>query len=199
MLKQKYVLWDSIDDGDIILQDSKNILGVAHGITIIEKLDNGNAFYNFGNTEKKPTEVNNYISHLDILNEFIYFFNEKAKFIINEAEKKRLILPRQSHDELIIHSNDPLDSKPTNLSKSLFVDDNYNVSISSRELECVEWYLKGKTAIEIALILCLSKRTIETHIENVKEKLQCRNLAQLGYLIAMIKYRNFGFIPHPYK
>ena len=71
--------------------------------------------------------------------------------------------------------------------------------LTKREIECVDWYLKGKTAYEISLILKLSKRTIESHVENVKVKLNCINMAQLGYLVAAIKYTNLGYVPAPFK
>lgn len=69
--------------------------------------------------------------------------------------------------------------------------------ISPREIECIEWYLKGKNSGEIAIILGISRRTVESHIKNVKTKLGCQNLFQLGYKIALIKYENYGLIPNP--
>ena len=51
--------------------------------------------------------------------------------------------------------------------------------ISPRQLECLFYLLRGKSANEIALTLGLSKRTIETHIENIKSKLQCDNKNKL--------------------
>jgi DNA-binding CsgD family transcriptional regulator len=48
-------------------------------------------------------------------------------------------------------------------------------NISQRQLECLFYLLRGKSANEIALVLGLSKRTVETHIENIKFKLQCDN------------------------
>jgi DNA-binding CsgD family transcriptional regulator len=52
--------------------------------------------------------------------------------------------------------------------------------LSQRELECIQWLYKGKTVPEIALILNISKRTAEKHILNIKNKLQCYTLLQLG-------------------
>lgn len=37
--KDKYVLWSSLDSGDKILQDSKEIIFVEHGITVVEKIN----------------------------------------------------------------------------------------------------------------------------------------------------------------
>ncbi len=45
------------------------------------------------------------------------------------------------------------------------------VNLSPREIECLKWISKGKTAWEIAQILKISERTAVYHIENAKRKL----------------------------
>ena len=40
-----------------------------------------------------------------------------------------------------------------------------------REVETLTWSARGKTSAEIAQILGLSKRTIDFHIDNAREKL----------------------------
>jgi DNA-binding response OmpR family regulator len=44
-------------------------------------------------------------------------------------------------------------------------------SLAKRELETLTWAARGKTSAEIALILGLSKRTVDFHIENARTKL----------------------------
>jgi DNA-binding CsgD family transcriptional regulator len=43
--------------------------------------------------------------------------------------------------------------------------------LSDREIEALTWVARGKTSAEIARILNLSKRTIDFHIDNAREKL----------------------------
>jgi len=45
------------------------------------------------------------------------------------------------------------------------------VSLSEREIETLLWSARGKTSAEIATILGLSKRTVDFHIDNAREKL----------------------------
>ena len=45
------------------------------------------------------------------------------------------------------------------------------IDLSERELEALTWSARGKTSDEIALILGLSKRTIDFHIDNARAKL----------------------------
>jgi DNA-binding NarL/FixJ family response regulator len=45
------------------------------------------------------------------------------------------------------------------------------VALNDREVECLTWSGRGKTSIEIATILGLSKRTVDFHIDNACRKL----------------------------
>jgi DNA-binding response OmpR family regulator len=45
------------------------------------------------------------------------------------------------------------------------------VDMSDREVEALTWAARGKTSAEIALILGLSKRTVDFHIDNARIKL----------------------------
>jgi DNA-binding NarL/FixJ family response regulator len=46
-----------------------------------------------------------------------------------------------------------------------------HVALNERELECLTWSARGKTSPEIGVILNLSKRTVNFHIENACRKL----------------------------
>ena len=46
-----------------------------------------------------------------------------------------------------------------------------SVDMSDREVETLTWAARGKTSAEIAMILGLSKRTVNFHIDNARIKL----------------------------
>lgn len=52
-------------------------------------------------------------------------------------------------------------------------------NLSRRESEVLFFLLRGQTAKQIAQVLCVSPRTIETHIESLKTKMNCSNKAML--------------------
>lgn len=56
--------------------------------------------------------------------------------------------------------------------------------LSDREFEVFMALAKGKSTNEIADVLCLSPRTVGTHLYNIKQKLSANNSAELA-LIAM--------------
>jgi DNA-binding response OmpR family regulator len=47
----------------------------------------------------------------------------------------------------------------------------HQVSLNGREIETLTWAARGKTSAEIALILTLSKRTVDFHLDNARTKL----------------------------
>jgi len=58
-----------------------------------------------------------------------------------------------------------------------------NLYLTQRECECINYLTIGKTAEEVSMILGISKRTVESHIDNIKIKLSCNNQFRLGYLV----------------
>lgn len=48
-------------------------------------------------------------------------------------------------------------------------------SLSGKEMEALQWGAKGKTNLEIAVILGISMKTVEKHLERVYRKLGVGN------------------------
>lgn len=67
-----------------------------------------------------------------------------------------------------------------------------NLSLSSREKECLLWSSEGKTAWEVSQILGISERTVTFHLQNAADKLQVVNRQH-----AVARAISFGLIsPH---
>ena len=61
------------------------------------------------------------------------------------------------------------------------------VLLSPRELECLEWAARGKSAWEIGQILNISRRTAAFHLDNAKAKLSVRTVCQAVVRLASSK------------
>jgi len=61
------------------------------------------------------------------------------------------------------------------LSTNRIVD---GIALSPRELECLEWAAKGKSAWEIGRLLNITRRTAAFHLDNAKTKLGVRTICQ---------------------
>lgn len=62
-------------------------------------------------------------------------------------------------------------------------------NLSEREVTCLFYLIRGKTAKEMAPLLCISKRTVEKHIDNIKVKLNCSSKSEV-----ITKAIDLGFV-----
>jgi len=68
----------------------------------------------------------------------------------------------------------------TKVSDYYSFDQHHNTAqLSERELECLFLQIRGKTAKQIGDILGLSKRTVESYVDNIKTKMGCQNKSEL--------------------
>lgn len=51
--------------------------------------------------------------------------------------------------------------------------------LSKREIECVNYLIRGMTAKQIGTIMDLSHRTVEFYLKRIKNKLTCRTKSEL--------------------
>jgi LuxR family transcriptional regulator, quorum-sensing system regulator BjaR1 len=51
-------------------------------------------------------------------------------------------------------------------------------SLTPREVEVLTWVAKGKTSLEIAQVLLITKRTVDEHVHAIMQKLGAVNRTQ---------------------
>ncbi len=64
--------------------------------------------------------------------------------------------------------------------------------LTGRELECLHWASMGKTSWEIGVIVGITERTINFHIQNA-----CRKLQSRGRQAAISAAYRHGLLPKP--
>lgn len=78
-----------------------------------------------------------------------------------------------------------------NIHSHYYLDAHHNpYHLSARELESLFFLLRGKTARQIAQLLTLSKRTVESYVEQIRNKFGCQNKAELFNLAIRSGYLN---------
>ena len=58
------------------------------------------------------------------------------------------------------------------------------ISLTKRELECLQWAARGKSTGDTAIILGIKRRTVTFHLDNVRRKFEVRTVAQAIAILA---------------
>jgi DNA-binding CsgD family transcriptional regulator len=163
-------IWDEkvLTSDNIVGIHARTIFDIHHGFSVIKAHDNYCEVFDFATTQDN-TEINNlYKRSPESLDDIIFFFRNKARSLILDANKNIISLPM----EMKLRKSE-LDTKVlnhANISKYFIDTDNGETYLTRREYDCVSLWFCGKTAKQIGAILGMSFRTVETHLENVKGK-----------------------------
>lgn len=170
-----------------VWKDGKEYFNVGNGIILTKQFQDYHESYYFY-ADKDNHIINEfYLNNLDLLYRFIDYFKENAREFISKGEANKFYTP----EKYLTLKSEPLLETPECLAVKqimhTFQEANPQVnpmqSLSKKEIQCLYYLVQGKSAAEIATILCRSKRTVEQHIENAKHKLNCHKISQLAYLL----------------
>jgi len=174
-------LWDN-NPTNQIWHDGK-LFSVSNGLSIAKPTNEYDDLYCFYTVSCNNILNDFYINHLDVLEQFINYFNDKAELLIKRVSKNKLILPEEYTKKAVIKTTDTpaiIENFLMEIGKHKSLSNN-PYGLTFKELECLTWLCAGKSAAETGLILNRSKRTIETHINNMKIKLNCHKISSLIY------------------
>src|SRR3989339_453013 len=123
--------------------------------------------------------------HLHSCSPFIRHFKLTAKRSIKKADQQRITYPEEAGDQTILIS-DEIQKLKINLNRLSYypniLQPNFpelkNI-LTSKELEVSSYVIFGLSAKEIAKEMEISHRTVEKHIDHLKEKLNCKNQKKL--------------------
>ncbi len=147
-------------------------------VNIQRKVPEGIEQFGFGLKSNHPKAEQHVLNELPLLLKFIDFFYEENKKLIrlsfdHQVEISALLGPcfyQRSNSNSILKEKNLL-LKQLGLGKVL--------SLTSRELEVLKYLAHGYPATYIGKELHLSTRTVEHHIEAIKDKLNCKSKVAL--------------------
>jgi len=170
-----HFLWSSFSDDDPVVIDSRKFFSLQHGITMVERNDNGTVdYFNYGVTNSNPGEKDRLTRMIPDLQRFQKMFYDKGEKLFTQAnENAYLLRPLES-----------LEGINKKVPKRFHLGPQFSYQyLTDKELQCLYWLIRGKTLPEISIILAMSERTAEKHIENVKRKLNCHTQCEIGYIV----------------
>jgi len=177
------LLWDNWEEtSDAFIKVGKpaqDEFNISHGVSIFEPSESYCDIYEIGLKRHDSNTALKLATELSYALNFIKHYKERAKGLISYADKHRYKL-EYSHDKLFSpHKHNVILELECRNNGQLVSFERLTV----REYECLAWLTRGKTIPEIALILGISKRTVEKFIANIKSKLECYTLFQIGRFV----------------
>lgn len=185
-----YPLLSPYGDHNSLLKD----FNLGHSCLMME-CENGqygkiNKFYCFEG-RVGDREINHlYINNLDIIKKFNKYFDRQLAAIRPSLIPQRVpVQLEMMYPFLQEQQGVEVTASRNQLLSALAGAQGHAPTPTSREIEVIEWSLKGKTAEETATIMHISRRTVEKHFEKLKKKFGCYSKSQLA--LQMAKYLDF--------
>jgi DNA-binding CsgD family transcriptional regulator len=155
------------------MRDSQSF-NINNGISIIRKVCDGHEYFNFGTSDSASYIYKFYFNHIDLLNRFVVYFKIQAESLLSGSVDHKIFIPKG------LSAVNELDSAPDDVKLEQFLSQTqlkkYPVKnlqcqayISHRQLQCLYYVSHGYSAKEIAQELDISHRTVEKHIQLLKE------------------------------
>lgn len=171
-----FSLWEGVVPDDVIY-DAQQHFDITKPLGISRVLPDYVENFSIAGSANSPGLLNQYFSHVDEIIQFTKEFTEKAEDLIVEGKKEQC---SNSH----VRATELDDVK-------IIVPEGFNefYALTKKEKQVLQLLVDGNTANRIAALLCRSVRTVETHINNLKTKLDCRDKFELvRRAITMRKY-----------
>ncbi|WP_175772861.1 response regulator transcription factor [Paraburkholderia phenazinium] len=154
--------------------DQRELFNYSTPFKIIKKQIDYCDYYIFYGPKENKTLVAFYLNNLNVLENFALFFEREAKILIEAAVANPIIVAA------------PLKSSPSASVIGTKIQVLNGVGITRRQIEIARGIASGSTSREIGEMLCISQRTVESHVENMRSRLNCGSRAELLVrLIAM--------------
>lgn len=157
-------------------------LGLYNGILLEKEHSEYTEVLEFASPNENCSSLE-FCYNRDLLNQFLLYFKDKTSDIVKIVEKEPLIIPenRILRQEVSHQTNDPYINfyKAINIKKRLFKFEAKKVFFSRREYEVLCLIADNKSMAEVAEILKISRRTVETYVYNAKSKTEISTVSKL--------------------
>ena len=156
------LVWAGLTVHNPILDQAREF-NIDHGITFIEPCADGCEFFFIGTEVIHPEVQAKYLAQLDLIERFLDYFREKAKPLIEEAYKQKIVIPNKFVEA-------PKWFCLAETKRDDFLKRLNPIEFTARELDCMRLLTKGYSMKMIAQELRISPRTVETYLVHIKAK-----------------------------
>ena len=183
-LPNEISLW-SLNPDNIIWKEGARQFNYGNGISICIEQKQYKEIFCFYSSYNNSSINQFYINNIDRLKKFCHYFKDKMAYVLDNKNLHRMVVP-----EYYIEKKITVPAQE-NIRKFLCeIDGGYSLleekitrNLTKQEWACIMRSAQGESAKVVADRLCLSKRTVETHLNNAKIKLNCKNICELMYVV----------------
>lgn len=143
-----------------------NDVGLPHRLFVTQKFDNFFEAFGFGSDTHQPNIFEYFVNLIVEIESFLVTYQEKAQSLISKSTGHLLPLPYSFKTE-----SQPQTDETDNTNK-------INI-LTPGEKNCVYQIAHGKSYKETANTLGISVRTVESHLANIKRKLDCYSTSNI--------------------
>jgi len=183
-----------------VYKHGRNYYNTAHCISIAEPCLDGCEHFLFSAAPEYQAAIQFLSNNIDILYRFILYLKDKGGPIFKAAYKRRLLIKNSQegkvtnpfmdsdfHQEMLAAKKDFF--KSTSIHRYVFESGEDNgIKLTHREINCIVYLLQNKTAAETAILMNISRRTVESYLDNIKLKLNCNTKIELIQKLIKNKY-----------
>jgi hypothetical protein len=177
LLPRGYFLWSELDLNDPAYSQGQESFNIDNGISFVIRRNDITYLYIFASIKDNFHMNNFYIRNIDLFQRFIQYFQDSGADLIKQAEANKIFLPERqivnpSRLKNIEVSPDVRASfyKKTEIDKFYLLDISDDLYLTSKQAEIAAYLVAGATAKQSAHQLGISYRTVETYIEEIKQK-----------------------------
>jgi hypothetical protein len=170
-----------------VVEPIREKFGLEHFVAYLKNYLGYSELIIFGATKENTTLLKNFYTHKKAINQFIRYFKYKGKDIIESAKKNKLKFALVKSE--LTNSNQadqPADIEAKDCFLNAIKTKRFYLDGVS-ELQCLNLAVKGYTFKKIAAELFLSARTVEAHINSVRNKLGIKSKKDISPEVAFNK------------
>ncbi len=189
LLDQKfhYFAMPELEDGfSQAVYDYNSLFSIKYPIYLFERYENYFDLFIYSHVSNNSSSINFFLNNMNILENFKFYFKDKAKKLINESQKNKIFLPNHMKPNFGGMRNILSKEKSETIipKRFLIAGNNGETYLSARELDTIQHLANGYTAKQTGKEAGLSPRTIESYLENIKHKLGVHKKSDIIKLVS---------------
>lgn len=161
---------------------------MSNHFSLVEKENEIMHVHFFATKQKDYNLTNMYLNNLERLKSFCNFFRKEADEILEDMKvdfKNIAGVDFYKSGENMSYDAATKDKFFQWMKKTVGID--LFEPLSSREVDCLRLLLEGKSSSLIGKQLHISHRTVDHHVEHIREKLMCATKAEIFSFVAKLK------------